>query len=125
MPKDYSRALRIADQIQRDLADLIRNELKDKRVGMITLTGVEVSQDYGHAKVYYTTLGSAEENFSDRKRFATCSSILCVANYRRRLRLRVVPLLHFIYDRSIEHGIHLSQLIDKAVEQDEPKEKPA
>ena len=67
MPKDYSRALRIADQIQRDLADLIRNELKDKRVGMITLTGVEVSQDYGHAKVYYTTLGSAEENFLTEK----------------------------------------------------------
>ena len=124
MPKDYSRALRIADQIQRDLADLIRNELKDKRVGMITLTGVEVSQDYGHAKVYYTTLGSAEKNFLTEQGLQH-AAVFLRSQLSQRLRLRVVPLLHFIYDRSIEHGIHLSQLIDKAVEQDEPKEKPA
>ena len=124
MPKDYSRALRIADQIQRDLSDLIRNELKDKRVGMITLTGVEVSQDYGHAKVYYTTLGSAEENFLTEKGLQH-AAVFLRSQLSQRLRLRVVPLLHFIYDRSIEHGIHLSQLIDKAVEQDEQREKPA
>ena len=63
MPKDYSRTLRIADQMQRELADLIRNELKDPRIGMITLTGVEVSQDYAHAKVFYTTLHSESDNF--------------------------------------------------------------
>ena len=124
MPKDYSRALRIADQIQRDLADLIRNELKDKRVGMITLTGVEVSQDYGHAKVYYTTLGSAEENFLTQKGLQH-AAVFLRSQLSQRLRLRVVPLLHFIYDRSIEQGTHLSQLIDKAVEQDEKRGKPA
>ena len=97
MPKDYSRALRIADQIQRDLADLIRNELKDKRVGMITLTGVEVSQDYGHAKVYYTTLGSAEENFLTEKGLKH-AAVFLRSQLSQRLRLRVVPLLHFIYD---------------------------
>ena len=124
MPKDYSRALRIADQIQRDLADLIRNELKDKRVGMITLTGVEVSQDYGHAKVYYTTLGSTEENFLTEKGLQH-AAVFLRSQLSQRLRLRGVPLLHFIYDRSIEHGSHLSQFIDKAVEQDEQREKPA
>ena len=98
MPKDYSRALRIADQIQRDLADLIRNELKDKRVGMITLTGVEVSQDYGHAKIYYTTLGSAEENFLTEKGLQH-AAVFLRSQLSQRLRLRVVPLLHFIYDR--------------------------
>ena len=90
MPKDYSRALRIADQIQRDLADLIRNELKDKRVGMITLTGVEVSQDYGHAKVYYTTLGSAEENFLTEKGLQHAAVFLRSLKSQR-LRLREVP----------------------------------
>ena len=124
MSKDYSRALRIADQIQRDLAELIRNELKDKRIGMITITGVEVSQDYGHAKVYYTTLGSAEENFLTEKGLQH-AAVFLRSQLSQRLRLRVVPLLHFIYDRSIEHGIHLSQLIDKAVEQDEQRGKPA
>lgn len=117
MPKSYSRTLRIADQIQRELADLIRNELKDRRVGMITLTDVEVSQDYAHAKIFYTTLGSKEDNFLTDKGLERATGFLR-SQLSHRLRLRVVPQLHFIYDESVERGIRLSQLIDKAVEQD-------
>ena len=123
MPKDYSRTLRIADQIQRELADLIRNELKDQRVGMITLTGVEVSQDYAHAKVFYTTLGSDEDNFLTDKGLKHASRFLR-GQLSNRLRLRLVPQLQFIYDESVEQGIRLSQLIDKAVKQDK-REKSA
>jgi len=118
MPKDYSRTLRIADQVQRELADLIRNELKDRRVGMITLTDVEVSQDYAHAKIFYTTLGSEEDNFLTGKGLEHAASFLR-SQLSHRLRLRVVPQLHFIYDESVERGIRLSQLIDKAVKQNE------
>ena len=118
MPKDYSRTLRIADQVQRELADLIRNELKDRRVGMITLTDVEVSQDYAHAKIFYTTLGSEEDNFLTGKGLEHAASFLR-SQLSHRLRLRVVPRLYFIYDESVERGIRLSQLIDKAVKQDE------
>ena len=117
MPKDYSRTLRIADQVQRELADLIRNELKDRRVGMITLTDVEVSQDYAHAKIFYTTLGSKEDNFLTDKGLEHATGFLR-SQLSHRLLLRVVPQLHFIYDESVERGIRLSQLIDKAVEQD-------
>ena len=53
MPRDHSRALRIAEQIRRELAELIRLELKDPRVGMVTLTDVEVSADYAHAKIFF------------------------------------------------------------------------
>ena len=123
MPKDYSRTLRIADQIQRELADLIRNELKDRRVGMITLTGVEVSQDYAHAKVFYTTLGSDEDNFLTDKGLKHASRFLR-GQLSNRLRLRLVPQLQFIYDESVEQGIRLSELIDKAVKQDK-REKSA
>ena len=59
MPKEYSRSSRVAEQIQRELAELISLELKDPRVGLITLTGVEVTPDYAHAKVFYTTLADA------------------------------------------------------------------
>ena len=123
MPKDYSRTLRIADQIQRELADLIRNELKDRRVGMIALTGVEVSQDYAHAKVFYTTLGSDEDNFLTDKGLKHASRFLR-GQLSNRLRLRLVPQLQFIYDESVEQGIRLSELIDKAVKQDK-REKTA
>ncbi|MHB1100262.1 MAG: 30S ribosome-binding factor RbfA, partial [Burkholderiales bacterium] len=57
MGKDSARVERIAQQIQRDLAELLRTEVRDPRIGMVTLTGVEVSRDYSHAKVYYTVMG--------------------------------------------------------------------
>lgn len=117
MPKDYSRTLRIADQIQRELADLIRNELKDPRIGMITLTGVEVSQDYAHAKVFYTTLHSESDNFLVQNGLENAAGFLR-GQLLYRLKLRVIPQLHFIYDESIERGVRLSQLIDEAVASD-------
>lgn len=114
MPKDYSRTLRIADQIQRELADLIRNELKDPRIGMITLTGVDVSQDYAHAKIFYTTLRSESDNFLIQNGLENAAGFLR-SQLLHRLKLRVIPQLHFIYDKSIERGARLSQLIDEAV----------
>lgn len=117
MPKDYSRTLRVADQIQRDLADLIRNELKDPRIGLITLTGVEVTSDYSHAKVFYTTLGSENDNFLTANALEHSASFLR-SHLARRLKLRVIPQLDFVYDKSVEQGVRLSNLIDQAIAQD-------
>jgi ribosome-binding factor A len=123
MPKDYSRSLRIADQIQRELADLIRNELKDPRVGMLTLTGVEVSQDYAHAKVFYTSLRSESDNFLISNGLEHAAGFLR-SQLSHRLKLRVVPQLHFVYDNSIERGVRLSQLIDEAVAREGSPNEP-
>jgi ribosome-binding factor A len=123
MPKDYSRALRIADQIQRELADLIRNELKDPRVGMLTLTGVEVSPDYAHAKVFYTSLRSESDNFLISNGLEHAAGFLR-SQLSHRLKLRVVPQLHFVYDSSIERGVRLSQLIDEAVAREGSSHEP-
>lgn len=111
--KGHARALRLADQIQRELADLIHNELKDPRIGMITITDVEVTRDYSHAKIFYTSL-------SDKTKISEIEAGLQHANgYLRkqlssRIKLRVFPQLHFIYDESIERGAYLSHLIDVA-----------
>ena len=125
MPKDDSRSLRIGDQIQRELADLIRNELKDPRIHMITLTGVDVSHDYAHAKVFYTTLHDEADNFLIQNGLDNAAGFLR-SQLLHRLKLRVIPQLHFIYDESVERGMRLSRLIDEAVAQDsaarEPKE---
>ena len=61
MPKDYARTDRVAEQIQRELAELVRLEIKDPRIRMVTLTGVEVARDYSHAKVFYTTLDGSSK----------------------------------------------------------------
>ncbi len=117
MPKDYSRTLRVADQIQRELADLIQHEIKDPRVGQVNITGVEVTRDYSHAKVFYTTLASKEENFLVENGLEHAKGFLR-SNLSHRMKLRITPQLHFIYDESVERGVRLSKLIDEAVAQD-------
>ena len=113
------RQARIADQIQRSLAEVIRLELRDPRVGMITLTGVEVSRDKSHAKVFFTVLGAESAVRDAAEGLARAAGFLRSA-LAHRLSTRSVPALHFEHDESVERGIRLSQLIDEAV-----KPKPA
>jgi ribosome-binding factor A len=117
MPKDYSRTLRIADQIQRELADLIQNEIKDSRIGKVTITAVEVTRDYSHAKVFFTTLASQEEKFLVENGLEHAKGFLR-SSLSHRMKLRITPELHFVYDESIERGVRLSKLIDEAIAQD-------
>jgi ribosome-binding factor A len=117
MPRDSTRASRIADQIQRDLSELIRQEVKDPRIGLVTLTEVEVSRDLGHAKVYVSSLGDSASAHR------SVQGLQHAAGFLRRLlaktlSLRSVPQLEFVYDASVERGVRLSHLIDEAVEAD-------
>ena len=105
-----NRGHRIADQIQRDLAELVRG-LKDPRIGLVTLNSVEVTPDYAHAKVYFSLLiGDTAE----------CEQALNeAAGYLRnglfkRLAIHTVPTLHFQFDRTTEHAAELSALIRTA-----------
>lgn len=114
MPKDFPRTRRIADQIQRELSDIIRLELKDPRVGMVTLTDVEVTQDHAHAKVFFTQLCEPPQIAATERALAHAAGFLR-SQLARRLRLRTVPELHFRYDASVERGARLARLIDEAV----------
>ena len=107
-----SRSARIADQIQRELAEVIRLEMRDPRVGLVTLTGVELSRDQSHAKVFFTVLGS--ESGDSLEGLQRAAGFLR-SELARRLTTRKVPELHFAYDESVERGVRLSQLIDAAV----------
>jgi ribosome-binding factor A len=114
MRRETSRNRRIAEQIQKILAGLIQLELIDPRVGFITLTGVELSPDYSHAKVFFTLLNTTE------KLDATLVGLKQATPFLRRelshrCALRTVPELHFVYDVSVERGRYLSQLIDAAI----------
>lgn len=117
MPKDFSRPRRVADQIQRELAELIRVELKDPRVGMVTLTGVEVTPDYAHAKVFFSLLGDTRQADSVAKGLQSAAGFLR-SQLAQRMKLRITPQLHFLLDSSVENGAHLSQLIDAAIAED-------
>lgn len=118
MPKDFPRARRVAEQIQRELADLIRLELKDPRVGsLVTLTDVEVTQDMSHAKVFFTVLGDAGQIPQIQHALQHAAGFLR-NQLSQRMKLRIMPLLHFHYDESVERGIRLDNLIDQAIAQD-------
>lgn len=115
MAKDFARTDRIAEQIQRELAQLIRLEVKDPRVKKVTLTGVEVTNDHAHAKVYYTSLDGDSPNLLQG--LERCAGFLR-SQLAHAMKLRITPQLHFVYDASVERGAHLSQLIDQAVASD-------
>jgi len=117
MPKDFPRARRVAEQIQRELSDIIRMELKDPRVGLVTITDVEVTQDYAHAKVYFTLMGNAELASQTLKGLQRAAGVLR-SQLAHRIPIRTVPQLHFVYDVSVERGVRLSHLIDEAIAED-------
>ena len=110
--KSFSRKDRVSEQIRRELAELIRTELKDPRVGMISLTAVELTPDYAHAKVFFTTLDA--EHLDEIERGLKRAAGFLRRELGRRIHIHTLPELHFIYDDSLERGSSLSQLIDKA-----------
>ena len=107
-----NRSFKVADQIQRDLAELIARELKDPRVGMVTINAVEVTPDYAHAKVFFSLLtGNPDE---------TTQGLNAAAGFLRnglfkRLHIHTVPTLHFVFDRTTERAADMNALISKAV----------
>jgi ribosome-binding factor A len=106
-----NRSLRIAEQIRRDLAELIPKEVRDPRASLVTLTAVELTPDYAHAKVFFTTLlddpEGARAALSDQAGWL--HSLLF-----KRLHIHTVPTLHFVHDDSVKRGVGLSRLIDEA-----------
>lgn len=105
------RGLRVADQIQRDLAEMIQREVPTDRAGLVTLTGVEVSPDYAHAKVFFTTIGApvahAQQVLNEKAGYF--HSLLF-----KRLSIHTIPKLVFVHDTSVEQGIAIDRLIDEA-----------
>ena len=113
------RPQKVADLIQRELSELLRRELRDPRVGMVTLTAVDVSPDLSHAKIFVTIL-------EKEKQAETIRALQRAAGFLRsqlahRMKLYTTPELRFAYDESIERGDRLSRLIDSVVGREPPK----
>lgn len=110
--KKPGRGQRVADQIARDVAELIGREVRDPRVGLVTITGCEITPDYAHAKLWFTTIGSDP---------ATCAQGLNAAAGMlrslifKKLSIHTVPTLHFVHDTSVERGFEMDQVINTAM----------
>ena len=124
MAERYSRSDRVSEAIRRELAQLIATELKDPRVGMISLTAVELTPDYAHAKVFYSTLAEGDAQKQIHEGLTRAAGFLR-REIGRRVRIHTTPQLHFIHDTSLERGADLSKLIDEASRlSDQSENKP-
>lgn len=117
MPREYPRARRVEEQLKRLLAELVRREVKDPRVGLITITSTEVSKDLSHAIVYFTPFAGVGDAEAALEALQHAAGFLR-HQVRNQMRLRVAPELVFRIDDSVERGARLSSLIHDAVEND-------
>ena len=115
MAKEYSRTQRVADQIQKELAQLIQLEMKDPRLGMVTVSAVEVSRDLGFADVFISFLGLDDQKQIDEGVEVMQSAAgFLRSQLARSMKLRTTPQLRFRYDVSMSRGAYLNELILKA-----------
>lgn len=122
MPKDYSRTRRVGEQIQRELAQLVQQEIKDPRVGMVTISAVKLSRDMSHAKVFFTVLDD-EHPVADTLKILEGASGFLRHELAKRMQLRIVPQIQFKHDESISYGNELSALINKAMGMENPENR--
>ncbi len=120
MAREFSRTDRVGSQMQRELAMLVRDELDDPRLGMVTIQAVRVVRDFSHAKVYFTVIGG-ELDVKETTRVLKEAAPFFRHELGHRIKIRALPELLFVYDESIERGMHLSALIEEAVGLDHDK----
>lgn len=119
MAKEYSRTQRVGDQMQRELALLIQREIKDPRLGIVTITAVNVARDLSHAKVYITAMGKdGAEDIALTLDILNNAGGFLRGQLAKAMKIRTIPQLHFVYDESIVRGSTMSALIDKAIAED-------
>lgn len=116
--KAFPRSRRVAQQIQRALSELIRRDVRDPRLGMVTITEVRMSPDLGYAQIYYSVLGAER---ATAQKILNAAAEMLRGPLGRALKLRHAPELRFVVDELIESGAHLSALINQAVSTDVAK----
>ena len=121
MPAEFNRAQRLGERIKRDLALLIQRELKDPRIGMVTVNFVQLSKDLSYADVNVTVLvpGDVEEEIVESLAILNEASVFLRTELGRGLRVRKVPHLRFHYDDSLKRGARINELIHQALKSDQ------
>ncbi len=125
MSKEFSRAQRVAQQLQKELAAILQRDVRDSRIGMVTISDVEVSRDLAYAKVFVTFLCVGEQTPEN--------SLAALKEYEpqvrmmlgKQIRLRLTPEVRFVYDDTLVEGMRLSNLVSEVISNDNRRKKDA
>ncbi|MFW9299888.1 30S ribosome-binding factor RbfA [Glaesserella parasuis] len=122
MAREFSRADRVAQELQKEIAIILQREVKDPRIGMVTVSDVEISRDLAYAKVFVTFLFDSDESAVERG----LEGLNKASGYIRTLvgkamRLRIVPELRFVYDQSLVEGMRMSNLVTNVIHKDQER----
>lgn len=119
--RQFGRSDRVAQQMQKELAELVRLELKDPRIGFVTITGVEVTRDSSHAKVYFTLMGDVSPEAQTETQYTLSRAAgFLRSELGKRIRMYSIPQLQFVFDQSSVRGAEISALIDQALGRESP-----
>ncbi len=121
MANDYSRTSRVSQQVQKELARILQQEVKDPRIGMVTISGVDITRDLAYAKVFVTFL-----TIGDQTNEESLAGLNSASGYIRRvlgkaMRLRIVPEVRFCFDETLTEGLRITELVSGAVQNDKVK----
>ncbi len=119
MSKEFSRSRRVAQQMQREVAVILQREVKDPRVGMVTVSDVEMSRDLQHAKIFVTFLNIEDEQIATGIKALNDASGYIRILLGKAMQLRVVPELRFAYDKTLVEGMRISNLVSNTVRDDQ------
>jgi ribosome-binding factor A len=116
MPREFSRSQRMAEQLRRELAEIVHDEIKDPRVGFVSFTEVRMSRDLSHAVIYCSVLNS--EELKESIDILNSAAGFIRKSIGRRIRARIVPTLKFVADESVIRGEAMDELINEAIKSD-------
>ncbi|MDG6882579.1 Ribosome-binding factor A [Phocoenobacter uteri] len=122
MAKEFTRSDRVAQELQKEIAIILQREVKDPRVGMVTVSDVEISRDLAYAKVFVTFLFDEDDSVVERGLEGLNKASGYIRNLvGKAMRLRIVPELRFVYDQSLVEGMRMSNLVTDVVRKDKQK----
>ena len=123
MAREFSRSRRVGQELQREVALILQREIKDDRLRLITVSGVELSKDLSSAKVFVTFLDNEPENVKQAMKVLKDASGFIRSQVGKAMRLRITPDLRFIYDQSLVEGMRISTLVSSTIADDERRSK--
>lgn len=121
MAREFARHRRVGQQLQKEIAMIIMKEIKDPRIGMITVNDVEVSRDLAYAKVFFTLLNDDADTIAEAGELLNEASGYIRSMLSSRTRLRILPELRFVYDPSLIEGVRMTSIVNKVIAEDQRK----